>query len=133
MTMPPIQYPDVSEEDHNEIVVRVAKEEGERINDLTNVFPTLTISPGVNTPPRLRLQRGLQRILEAYGGDQFAAQQELGFILSPTYYDDVKAGIVPEPLSNPWAQLLPLGFYFKEWHKLFLQDYDAFVKRLTDA
>jgi hypothetical protein len=130
MTMPPFQYPDVGERDHNAIVVRVAKEEGERINNLTDVFPTLTISPGVQTPPRLRLQRGLQRIMEAYSGDPYMAEQELSFILSPTYYDDIKAAMVPEPLSMPWAALLPLGYYFKQWHKQFLSDYDAFVKRL---
>ena len=127
--MPPIGYPDTDEKDHNEIVIRVCEEEGKRINDMHKVFPTMTISPGVQMPPSKRLERGMQRILEGNMGDPFMAQQELFFILSPTYWDDIKQGISPPPRSAPWVQLFPLGYWFKAWHKQFLSDYDAGLKR----
>jgi hypothetical protein len=120
--------PDVDEDTHNKNLLRVSKEEGEKIFDtILRAFPKLTISPGISVPPRVRLQRGIERIAEAYQGDMAGATFELSMLLDTEYYDQFKLGLLPPPRSEPFLSLLPLGTMFREWQKTFISDYKAWL------
>lgn len=121
--------PDVDEKTHNENLIAVAREEAESFQRLSDVFPGLVVSPGIATPPRVRLQRFMTLLMQAYPDDPAGRMRELQWLLRPDYLDYLKEGLAPPPLARPWSQLLPIRFLFREVQTTLRHDFASFAKQ----
>lgn len=120
----------VPEEVETQILHELGQEMAEEIyREIDDAFPNYVISPAVQLPPRERLQKYLLRIVEAYPADETARLVELNNLLNPDFIDMYKAGVVPAPLSMPWAVVVHVPKIFKRLQTDFRQAYKAWAQK----
>lgn len=126
--------PDVDEEVESEILVEIAREWAEEIYaEIDDTFPNYVVSPAVQPPPRERFQKYMLKIVEAYPNDQVGRMRELYMLLDPDYVDAYKLGLVPPPLSRPWALLIKMPRVFKDIQRDLRTCYRTWAQREMQA
>lgn len=129
---PDTLLPNVPEDVENEILKEIAQEWADEVYDeINDAYPGYVLSPSVELPPRERFVKYMQRIFEAYPNDEMSRQMELGLLLNVDYVDLYKQGLVPPPLSMPWAILIHVPRIFKDIQRDLRKCYLRWSKEAT--
>jgi len=121
--------PAVSEEAKVEIHRRVIAKMGEQNRArFESMFPKLLIAPGIDVSAETRLRNYMLKLVAAYPEDEAGRIAELEMLLDPDYIKAFKLGLVPPPLSHPWAVFIKVPWLFSKMQADMRRLYLRFVR-----
>lgn len=128
--LPATLYVAVDETIENEILTELAQEFAEEIfAEMEDAFPHYVVSPAIWPTGEKLFQRFMLRIIQAYPTDPVARQNELYAILDTKFVDAYKMGLLPAPLSMPWAFLIKMPHIFKYYQGVFRDLYLRYARK----